>query len=91
MRSAAGSSYVMVKQPDGTQKQVDVVVGLKGATTTEISGAIKAGDVVVLPASAVAKSSTGTTNNNNNNRGATGGFSGPGGFGGGPVVVGGRG
>ena len=78
----------MVKQADGTQKQVDVVVGLKGSTTTEISGAIKAGDVVVLPATTVARSSsTGTTNTN---RGATGGFGG-GGFGGGPVVVGGRG
>ncbi len=41
-------------QPDGTQKQVDVVVGLKGNTTTEITGAVKAGDVVALPATTVA-------------------------------------
>jgi hypothetical protein len=87
VRTGAGSSYVMVKQADGTQKQVDVVVGLKGSTTTEISGAIKAGDVVVLPASTVARSSTTT---NTNNRNGTGAFGGPaGGFGGGPVAIGG--
>jgi hypothetical protein len=77
----------MVKQAEGTEKQVDVVVGLKGSTTTEISGAVKAGDVVVLPVSTVARSSTTT---NTNNRNGTGAFGGPaGGFGGGPIAIGG--
>ena len=62
VHTAGGTSYVLVMQPDGTQKQDDVVVGLKGDTTTEITGAVKAGDVVVLPATTVATSTgTGTT------------------------------
>jgi len=60
VHTAGGTSYVLVMQPDSTQKQVDVVVGLKGNTTTEITGAVKAGDVVVLPATTVATGSTGT-------------------------------
>jgi len=91
VRTSGGSSYVMVMQPDGTQKRVDVVVGLKGDTTTEISGAVKAGDVVALPASTPNRSTTTTTNTTNNNR--VGGGLGGGGFGGGGGVFipGGRG
>jgi multidrug efflux pump subunit AcrA (membrane-fusion protein) len=90
VRTSGGSSYVMVMQPDGTQKRVDVVVGLKGDTTTEISGAVKAGDVVALPASTPNRSTTTTTNTTNNNR--VGGGLGGGGFGGGGVFIpGGRG
>ncbi|MGH8890888.1 MAG: efflux RND transporter periplasmic adaptor subunit [Acidothermaceae bacterium] len=90
VHSTGGSSYVMVMQPDGSQKQVDVVVGLKGNTTTEISGDLKAGDTVALPTSTVAKSTT-SSNTTTNNR--TGGGTvvfpgGGGGFGGG---FGGRG
>jgi multidrug efflux pump subunit AcrA (membrane-fusion protein) len=81
VRTAGGTSYVLVMQPDGTQKQVDVVVGLKGDTTTEITGAVKAGDVVALPASTVATSSTTKTST-----------TGPGaGFGGGAATFGGGG
>jgi multidrug efflux pump subunit AcrA (membrane-fusion protein) len=61
VHTAGGTSYVLVMQPDGTQKQVDVVVGLKGDTTTEITGAVKAGDVVVLPATTVATGTSTTT------------------------------
>ena len=93
VRSAGGTSYVMVMQPDGTQKRVDVVVGLKGDTASEISGAVKAGQVVALPASSSSSTSTSQTNQTNNNRGGLprgvgggvgGGLSGGfGGFGGG--------
>ncbi|HZV27020.1 MAG TPA: efflux RND transporter periplasmic adaptor subunit, partial [Acidothermaceae bacterium] len=82
VHTAGGTSYVLVMQPDGTQKQVDVVVGLKGDTTTEITGAVKAGDVVVLPATTIA---TGTGTTTTNRTGPTGGLGGGGGaiFGGG--------
>jgi HlyD family secretion protein len=89
VRSAGGTSYVMVLQPDGTQKQVDVVVGLKGDTSTEISGAVKAGELAALPASTTPTSSTSQSTQTSNNRGGLprgvggglgGGF---GGFGGG--------
>ena len=86
VRTSGGTSYVLVVQPDGTQKQVDVVVGLKGDTTTEISGAIKAGDTVALPAATVPKSSSGsstTTTTNTRLGGGTTVFGGGGGFGGG--------
>jgi len=55
------------------------VVGLKGNTTTEITGAVKAGDVVVLPATTVATGST------------TGTRTGTTGLGGGAVPFGGGG
>jgi hypothetical protein len=62
------------------------VVGLKGDTTTEITGAVKAGDVVVLPATTIATSTgtTGTTTRTGTT-GLGGGaalFGGGGGFGG---------
>ncbi|HEY0869211.1 MAG TPA: RND transporter, partial [Acidothermaceae bacterium] len=82
VRTAAGTSYVEVMQPDGTQKQVDVVVGLKGDTTTEITGAVKAGDVVTLPVSTVARSTT--TTGTTTRTGTTG-------LGGGAAVFGGGG
>jgi multidrug efflux pump subunit AcrA (membrane-fusion protein) len=86
VHTAGGTSYVLVMQPDGTQKQEDVVVGLKGDTTTEITGAVKAGDVVVLPATTVATStSTTTTNRTGTTAGLGGGGAaifGGGGFGG---------
>jgi multidrug efflux pump subunit AcrA (membrane-fusion protein) len=86
VRSAGGSSYVMVMQSDGSQKRVDVVVGLKGDSTTEISGPVKAGDVVTLPTSTVSRSTTSTTSNTNTGRGGFGGGGGVfipgGGFGG---------
>ena len=81
----------MVMQPDGTQKQVDVVVGLKGDSTTEVSGPVKAGDEVVLPASSVNRSTTSTTTNNNNRVGGVGGLGGGGVFIGGGGGFGGRG
>jgi multidrug efflux pump subunit AcrA (membrane-fusion protein) len=86
VRSAGGTSYVEVMQPDGGQKQVDVVVGLKGDTTTEVSGALKAGDVVTLPVSTVARSTTttGTTTGTTPRVGGGGGFGGGGFVGGGP-------
>jgi multidrug efflux pump subunit AcrA (membrane-fusion protein) len=73
VRSTGGTSYVMVVQPDGTQKQVDVVVGLKGDTTTEVSGALKAGDTVALPASTSTRTTTGTTTTNTRVGGGLGG------------------
>jgi multidrug efflux pump subunit AcrA (membrane-fusion protein) len=91
VRTSGGSSYVMVVQPDGTEKQVDVVVGLKGDTTTEITGAVKAGDTVSLPTSTVSRStSTSSTTNTRTGGGLLGGgggftgggFTGGGGFGG---------
>jgi multidrug efflux pump subunit AcrA (membrane-fusion protein) len=85
IHGSGASSYVMVVQPDGTQKQVDVVVGLKGDTTTEISGALKEGDDVVLPAATVNRGSTTTTNQ----RQGGGGFFGGGGGGGGRFFPGG--
>ena len=80
VRTTGGSSYVMVMQPDGTQKRVDVVVGLKGDSTTEITGSVKAGDEVTLPSSTT--SSTTPTTTNNRTSGRTGG-----GFGGGGVFI----
>jgi multidrug efflux pump subunit AcrA (membrane-fusion protein) len=92
VRTAGGTSYVLVMQPDGTQKQVDVVVGLKGNTTTEITGAVKAGDVVVLPATTL-PTSTGTTGTTTRTgtTGTTGlgGTTGTTGLGGGAVLGGG--
>ncbi len=85
VRTAGGSSYLMVLQPDGTQKRVDVVVGLKGDSTTEITGPVKAGDEVALPASTVSRSTTSSTSNSTTNRGGFGGggvFIPGGGFGG---------
>jgi RND family efflux transporter MFP subunit len=86
VRTAAGTSYVMVMQPNGTQKRVDVVVGLKGDSTTEIDGPVKSGDIVTLPTSTVSRSTTSTTSNNNSGRGGFGGGGGVfipgGGFGG---------
>ncbi len=85
VHTAGGTSYVLVMQPDGTQKQEDVVVGLKGDTTTEITGAVKAGDVVVLPATTVATSTSSTTTNRTGTTGLGGGGAaifGGGGFGG---------
>jgi multidrug efflux pump subunit AcrA (membrane-fusion protein) len=92
VRSGAGSSYVMVVQADGTQKQVDVVVGLKGDTTTEISGAVKAGDTVALPTTTVSRSTSNSSTTTSNNR-TGGGVVLPGGtgFGGGFTGFGGRG
>ncbi|HEY5457226.1 MAG TPA: biotin/lipoyl-binding protein [Acidothermaceae bacterium] len=89
VHTAGGTSYVLVRQPDGTQKQVDVVVGLKGDTTTEITGAVKAGDVVVLPATTIATGTgtTGTTTRTGTTGLGGGGaaiFGGGGGFGGRP-------
>jgi RND family efflux transporter MFP subunit len=86
VRTAGGTSYVMVTQPDGSQKRIDVVVGLKGDSTTEISGPVKSGDVVTLPTSTVSRTTTSTTSNNNTGRGGFGGAGGVfvpgGGFGG---------
>jgi multidrug efflux pump subunit AcrA (membrane-fusion protein) len=89
VRTAAGVSYLLVVQPDGTQKQVNVVVGLKGNTTTEVSGAVKAGDTVVLPATTVTRSTANPSAN-----APVGGQAGLGGgavFGGGGAVGGTRG
>ena len=90
VRTAGGTSYVLVVQPDGTQKQVDVVVGLKGDTTTEIEGAVKAGDVVALPVSTVS-ATTGTTTTRTGTTGVTGLGGGAAVFGGGGFGGGGRG
>ena len=86
VHTAGGTSYVLVMQADGTQKQVDVVVGLKGDTTTEITGAVKSGDVVVLPATTVATGTTktSTTTGTGNTGGAAAALLGGGGAGGGP-------
>jgi multidrug efflux pump subunit AcrA (membrane-fusion protein) len=86
VRTAGGSSYLLVMQPGGTQKQVNVVVGLKGNTTTEVSGAVKAGDVVVLPASSVTRSTANPSTN-----APAGGLGGGAVFGGGPPGGGGFG
>lgn len=89
VRSTGGTSYVMVVQPNGTQKQVDVVVGLKGDTTTEISGALKAGDEVALPASSVSRATTSTTTRTGTGATVPGGLGGGLGGGGGGVFGGG--
>jgi RND family efflux transporter MFP subunit len=81
VRTAGGSSYLMVMQPDGSQKRVDVVVGLKGDSTTEVTGPVKAGDEVALPAARVSRGSSSPTSNNNGRVGGS--------FGGGGVFVGG--
>jgi hypothetical protein len=83
VRTAGGSSYVLMMQPDGTTKQVDVVVGLKGNTTTEISGAIKAGDVVTLPVASIATATTTGTTTTRTGAGLGGGAAVFGGGGGG--------
>ena len=79
VRSAGGTSYVMVMQPDGTQKRVDVVVGLKGDTATEISGAVKAGQIVALPVSTTSSAPRTQPTQTSNNRGGVGGVGGGGG------------
>jgi multidrug efflux pump subunit AcrA (membrane-fusion protein) len=91
VRSGVGSSYVLVVQADGTQKQIDVVVGLKGDTTTEISGAVKAGDTVALPATTVSRSTSTSSTTNNNRTGGGVVLPGGTGFGGGFTGFGGRG
>jgi multidrug efflux pump subunit AcrA (membrane-fusion protein) len=87
VRTTGGTSYVLVQQPTGAPKQVDVVVGLKGNTTTEISGAVKAGDVVTLPASTVAATTTTRTGTGTTGLGGGGAAV----FGGGGAVFGGGG
>jgi multidrug efflux pump subunit AcrA (membrane-fusion protein) len=84
VRTSGTTSYVLVEQPNGTTKQVDVVVGTKGDTTTQIIGNVKAGDVVTLPVSTV-KATTTTTTKTTGSTGITGGLTGAvgGGFGGG--------
>ncbi len=83
VRSGGRTSYVLVEQADGSQKQVDVVVGLKGDTSTQIEGAVKAGDKVALPATT--RSTSSTTTNPTTARIPGGGvfIGGGGGFGGG--------
>jgi multidrug efflux pump subunit AcrA (membrane-fusion protein) len=87
VHAGGGASYVVVVAAGGGQHQVDVVVGLKGDTATEVSGALKAGDTVALPATNVKSATTGTTTNQRTGGGTGGGVV----FGGGGRGLGGGG
>ena len=50
----AGKAYATVRQPDGSYKEVEISLGLRNDTYSEVKQGLAVGDTVTLP-----------TNNNN--------------------------
>ncbi|MGI8492158.1 MAG: efflux RND transporter periplasmic adaptor subunit [Acidimicrobiales bacterium] len=85
-----GRTSTVVLLRSGKQTVQPVTTGLQGDTTTEITGGLAAGDVVVIPSASV--SSSGATTRNTVTGGGIGGGLGGGGLGGGGLGgTGGRG
>lgn len=59
--SSTGKSFVNVRQPDGTFKAVEVTLGLRNGTYTEIKSGLSEGDVVTSGATTQTSGSTTTS------------------------------